>query len=348
MKIKSIKSVGLRPVWDIRVEEDHSYVSLGGYINHNSSDPNVQNIPKEARGILIARPDHSLITADYSQYEFRAAAAITGEQYLIDTFNERYNMLPLMIDIGSSYGVNDPDHLAKAAIAGKIKCTKGEMEQIRIFSNLDIHRRNASLVLHKDIDQIGDSDRSVGKTLGYALLYGSGPGTMLQQLFKSGVTNIKLTDCMTYREIFMSQLGKIAKFIEETHERVIDPGYIETILGRKRWFSLCPKYMTSRYEKELADAQREAVNWKFQASNADATKLGMVQMSDLFISEFEDMYQPHCLLNVHDETVTESHDLVIPKAKEIILNAMLDAGNRSVKYGVPIEVSVEVSKKWAK
>jgi len=60
----------------------------------SSSDPNLQNIPvktdlgRRIRTAFIAEKGNQLISADYSQFELRLAAALSGDKGMIDAFNK--------------------------------------------------------------------------------------------------------------------------------------------------------------------------------------------------------------------------------------------------------------------
>lgn len=59
----------------------------------SSNDPNLQNIPvrtelgRRIRTAFVAGKGNKLVSADYSQFELRLAAAMSGDQELIDMFN---------------------------------------------------------------------------------------------------------------------------------------------------------------------------------------------------------------------------------------------------------------------
>lgn len=60
----------------------------------SSTNPNLQNIPirseigKKIRKAFIARPGYVLVSADYSQFELRLAAYLSGDNELVDEFNQ--------------------------------------------------------------------------------------------------------------------------------------------------------------------------------------------------------------------------------------------------------------------
>lgn len=75
-------------VWDIEVAEDHSY-RAHGFLNHNSRDPNLQNIPRDSnvRALFVAPPGYSLVVADYDQIELRVTAHFSRDERMRAIFD---------------------------------------------------------------------------------------------------------------------------------------------------------------------------------------------------------------------------------------------------------------------
>ena len=175
-------------------------------------------------------------------------------------------------------------------------------------------------------------------TLGYAILYGAGPDRIQSQLAEDGFF-YSLKECKDFHSIFFSKVPRISKFISDCYKLIHSPGYLVTDFGRKRFYGLPPKYMTKRYDDELASAKLSAVNYNFQARNADALKKAMILVDNLFMEYADEKYRSKVLIPMHDELVTEirnDHCLeLVPKVKQIMINTGLE----SIKYGCPIEVS---------
>jgi DNA polymerase I-like protein with 3'-5' exonuclease and polymerase domains len=54
----------------------------------SSAEPNMQNIPKNLRDIIIARPDHYIVSADYSQLELVILATLAGASKMLSWIDE--------------------------------------------------------------------------------------------------------------------------------------------------------------------------------------------------------------------------------------------------------------------
>jgi len=84
--IGKIKYAGIGDIWDISVENDHSYIAQG-FINHNSSEnPNFQNLKKnekEFKSCLLADPGMVIVKADLAQAEFRCWAHYSNDKKMI-------------------------------------------------------------------------------------------------------------------------------------------------------------------------------------------------------------------------------------------------------------------------
>lgn len=111
-KIDSITPLGTMGVWDIEVEGDHSYLA-GGFINHNSVRPNLQQVPtprsqrgRDIRNLFTPPPGFKMVVADYSQIEPRIMASHSGDPIMLENYRTGGD---IYTTIGDKMGVERPE-----------------------------------------------------------------------------------------------------------------------------------------------------------------------------------------------------------------------------------------------
>lgn len=186
-------------------------------------------------------------------------------------------------------------------------------------------------------------------TFGYATLYGSGAGTIRDQLAKDQIF-YPLTQVTTLIDKFYYALNDVKRFIDDTHVFVEKNGYSQTPLGRRRYFNIPPKWKTNMYVKGLADAKRAAVNHILQGCNADAIKIAITGMMNEFRLNMEPENVPIIILQVHDELVLYCKDEFATYVADICKKWMIEGGQKSTLGKVHIAVSGGISPdgKWMK
>lgn len=85
LKIQSFRNVGLKTICDISVEDNHSYITRGGIISHNTTNPDI-------KPMFITPPGYALVELDYSQAELRIVAELAKEEQMIQWFKEGHNI----------------------------------------------------------------------------------------------------------------------------------------------------------------------------------------------------------------------------------------------------------------
>ncbi|ABA20205.1 DNA polymerase A [Trichormus variabilis ATCC 29413] len=210
--------------------------------------------------------------------------------------------------------------------------------------NEDIHTVTAKLVFEKD--DINSDERRIAKTINFGVIYGMG------SLKFSRSTGIDKNVANEFIKRFNERYAKIFAYLEGVKKQAISLGYVETILGRRRYFNFDstsllnlkgsnPEDIDLSKLKNLgakdAGLLRSAANAPIQGSSADIIKIAMVQ-----IHEVLKKYQARLLLQVHDELVFEVPPQewaeLQPQIKSVMENA--------VKLSVPLVVDVRAGENW--
>ncbi|KAL5729265.1 DNA-directed DNA polymerase [Ranunculus cassubicifolius] len=187
-------------------------------------------------------------------------------------------------------------------------------------------------------------EREQTKRLVYGILYGMGPNTLAEQLqCNSSEASAKI-------QSFKGSFPGVASWLHTAVSSCREKGYIETLMGRRRYLSKI-KFGNS---KEKGKAQRQAVNSICQGSAADIIKVAMINIHEVIVEgceKFDDIggkrfsvLKGHCrlLLQVHDELVMEVDPCYVREAG-LLLQLIMES---AVKLLVPLHAKLKVGKTW--
>ena len=203
-------------------------------------------------------------------------------------------------------------------------------QMMNIFvNNLDIHAGAAALLFDKDISEVTDEERQIGKGANFLTAYGGG----YMKLARTTGLDEHRAKYMIDR--YYQQFSGITDWKRKVIAQGRAKGFVKTMAGRYRRL---PDLRSSDDEKR-SRAERQAVNAVVQGSAADICKRAMIS-----IAEDLDGTDTHMLVQVHDEIVaavpTETaHDL-----KPLFIQAM---GEGKIIRGVPLKVSCHVAGSWS-
>jgi DNA polymerase-1 len=191
----------------------------------------------------------------------------------------------------------------------------------------DVHARTASEIFEIPLDSVTKEQRNVGKTLNFALLYQQGPQATGKQL---GISTKEAS------QIIAKYFQKFAKDLDSNLEFARKNGFVETFLGRRRYFDNLNS--TNGFLRSMEE--RAVCNSPLQGSNADLIKLAMINLQNRIEKE---NLPAKIVLTVHDELVVETDKDFAQKMLQILITEM-ELGQ---PLNVPIKVEAGVGANWS-
>jgi DNA polymerase-1 len=177
--------------------------------------------------------------------------------------------------------------------------------------------------------EVDPNQRRMAKSVNFGLLYGMSDFGLAQRLEIDRATARAMTEA--YFDRFPGVRGYIERSLDEARER----GYVETILGRRRYM---PDLRAKNYMLRAA-AEREATNAPLQGSAADLMKLAMVRLDRRLNAEVLDAVM---LLQIHDELIFEVALRDLDRVSRIVKYEM----EHALELSVPIEATLKTGKNW--
>jgi DNA polymerase I len=202
--------------------------------------------------------------------------------------------------------------------------------------NEDIHTTTAAKVLGLPPAQITKEQRRQAKSINFGLLYGMGPFALSRQ------TGLTLAEAEDFVKNYFARFPGIKTYLDETKRLAAERGYVETLLGRRRYFPLLARAGNVRDAQSavlVARAEREAINAPVQGTAADIMKLAMLRLPAALRAAH---LKARLLLQVHDELVLECPTAEVKAAAHLTQEIMENA----FPLSIPLGVEVRSGKNW--
>ena len=206
----------------------------------------------------------------------------------------------------------------------------GDPEMVKSFQNKeDIHASTAAKVFNVALSEVTREQRSHAKTVNFGIIYG------VSAFGLSNQTSLSRSESKDLIDAYYETYPTLRRYISEQIEMAREQGYVQTILGRRRYL----KDINSQNAVVRGAAERNAVNAPIQGSAADIIKIAMINIHKKLT---EENWKSKMLLQVHDELVFDVHNSELEKIKPMIKHEMENA----FKLEVPLEVEIGEGKNW--
>jgi DNA polymerase-1 len=205
-----------------------------------------------------------------------------------------------------------------------------EDNMIEAFKNgEDIHASTASKVFNVPLNEVTREQRSNAKTVNFGIIYG------VSAFGLSNQTDLSRGEAKDLIETYYKTYPKLRNYISEQIDFARENGYVQTVLGRRRYL----KDINGSNQVVRGAAERNAVNAPIQGSAADIIKIAMINIHKKLE---EENYNSKMLLQVHDELVFDAYKPELEKLKTMVKHEMENA----YKLTVPLDVDLGVGDNW--
>ena len=205
-----------------------------------------------------------------------------------------------------------------------------ENELIHSFkNNIDIHSRTAANIFKVKTEDVDFTQRRTAKVVNFSIMYGAGPFRLSQEL------DISLKEAKNIIEAYFDTYPGIKTFMENTLSNAREKGYVETLLGRRRYAD----GLTSSNMNIVKAEERACINMPIQGTAAELIKIAMINVHKK-INEAK--LKSKMILQIHDELLFD-----VPKNEiETLSNLVKYEMENAIKLKIPLKVDCDYGKNW--
>jgi DNA polymerase-1 len=266
------------------------------------------------------------------------AVAVTGR---LQSNNPNLQNIPVRTDRGKeirkAFVPRDNKHVLLSADYSQIELRivasiSGDKNMCKAFKDgTDIHTATASRVYNVPEKEVTKEMRYKAKSVNFGIIYGQGAFGLADNL------GISRTEAKEIIDNYKKQFPGIQKYMDDTINFARENGYVETLMGRKRWL----RDINSANFTVRGFAERNAINSPIQGTAADMIKLAMQKVHAAMLKE---KMQSKMLLQVHDELVFDALKSETKELKPLIIECMQSA--MKLPHGVPVTADCGEGKNW--
>jgi DNA polymerase I len=195
----------------------------------------------------------------------------------------------------------------------------------------DIHTATAAKVFNVAEEDVTKEMRYKAKSVNFGIIYGQGAFGLAENI---GVSRAEAKEII---ENYKKQFANIQKYMDDSINFCRENGYVQTLMGRKRWL----KDINSSNFTVRGYAERNAINSPIQGTAADMIKLAMIKIHEEFTRR--DL-RSKMIMQVHDELVFDAYKTEVELIKPIIIDCMQTA--LILPNNVPADAEIGVGENW--
>ena len=194
----------------------------------------------------------------------------------------------------------------------------------------DIHTTTAMAVYGVEADQVTSQMRRRAKGINFGLIYG------MSVFGLTRYTDLTLAEAEDFVKAYFKQFPGIKKYLDGIRRLAAQQGYVETLLGRRRYF---PALQSKQNVQVKNREEREAINAPIQGTAADIMKIAMLKIPPALKAAG---LHGKMLLQVHDELVLECPEKELKKTARVVQETMTNA----YPLSIPLSTEARYGKNW--
>lgn len=269
---------------------------------------------------------------------YAQAVAVTGR---LASNNPNLQNIPVRTDRGKeirkAFIPRDNNHILLSADYSQIElrivaAISGDPAMCEAFKlGKDIHTATAAKVYNVEESEVTKEMRYKAKSVNFGIIYGQGAFGLADNL------GISRTEAKEIIDNYKKQFSNIQKYMDDTINFARETGYVQTLMGRKRWL----RDINSSNFTVRGFAERNAINSPIQGTAADMIKLAMIKLHQEFKKH---NFKSKMILQVHDELIFDAIQDEVDTIKPLILECMRTA--LPLPNEVPVLAEIGGGKNW--